>query len=646
MREFRGVILQKNLVFRGFFGTHLFPATCRKKLVKAMDEKLSALKNSEQMLEGIGESLKRFGDSKELLQKVLDTIPQTVFWKDINLNYLGCNQLFAVLAGKSCPAELLGLDDFDLPWDRDEAEFYRACDRRVMESGQAEIGIIESQVNADGELTWLETNKVPLHNDGGEVIGILGTYHDITKLKRAEEILQRNNEELERRVDERTRELAFVAHHDGLTGLANRLHFVQLLNKVLNANEQEQIALMFIDLDNFKPINDKDGHEAGDELLKQFANGLRSLLGPLDFAGRFGGDEFLCLFRNVKSQEYLEKICEEIRRQLNSEIKINGKTTIATASIGMVLCDSSEYENSDDLVNDADLAMYAAKGKGKSRYQFFDPSMRDSAQNELNEEKHIATGIIKNQFVLHYQPILNLAKRELVGFEALVRWQHPTRGLLYPDRFISTAESSGVIVPLGEQIIEIACRQLANWCRNQSNLPREFRMNINLSPRQLFEPDFVQSLRYTLSRFDIEPDSICLEITESLLLKDSGQAIQLLREIREEGIHLSLDDFGTGYSSLNYLDDLPVDSLKIDRSFVSKLDPEVGDHAIIRMIIALAETLNIGVVAEGVENEQQLKLLESMNCQFVQGYFFSRPMPVQESTQYLAQSQTAHETGI
>jgi PAS domain S-box-containing protein len=249
-----------------------------------------ASKQNAELLDGIGESLRRFGNSQELLQKVLDTIPQTVFWKDVNLNYLGCNQLFAENAGKSCPAEVIGLSDFDLPRSYDEAVSYRTCDRRVMDSGIAEIGIVETQLTANGELRWLETNKSPLHNDAGEVIGVLGTYHDITRLKRAEEGLQRDNEELERRVEERTRELKFVAHHDGLTGLANRMYFVQQLDEVLEAKEKENIALLFIDLDDFKPVNDTQGHETGDKLLMLVAKILKSVLGPDDFAGRFGGD--------------------------------------------------------------------------------------------------------------------------------------------------------------------------------------------------------------------------------------------------------------------------------------------------------------------------------------------------------------------
>ena len=598
-------------------------------------------KNSDVLLEGIGESLRRFGDSKELLQKVLDTIPQTVFWKDVNLNYLGCNQLFANNAGKSSPADLIGLSDFDLPRTNEEAIFYRSCDRRVMETGVAEMGIIESQINADGELTWLETNKAPLHNDDGEVIGVLGTYNDITRLKRAEEGLQRDNEELERRVEERTRELRFVAHHDGLTGLANRMYFVQQLNEVLESNEDEHFALMFIDLDDFKPVNDTEGHEAGDKLLVAVAKTLKSVLGPFDFAGRFGGDEFLILLRGMEGKQEVVHACDYIRERLNCDIKINGRCTMITASIGIVFSDSTQYQSSDTLINDADIAMYAAKAQGKNHHQFFSEELRDSVSAVPRMKEQIVSGIKNDQFVLHFQPIVNLSQRTLAGFESLVRWQHPTKGLLSPENFIPEAESTGMIVQLGRHIIECGCRQLAQWQNDIPNLPEDFKLNINVSPRQLLDPGFTDSLLESVDRYELQTHTVCLEITESLLFEDSDQAIKLLRQLRAYGFHLSLDDFGTGYSSLSYLDNLPVDALKIDRSFVNKLEDQFGDHAIIRMIIALAETLKIGVVAEGVETQQQLQLLESMNCKSVQGYFFSKPMPAENATAYLAQHQSS-----
>ena len=592
---------------------------------------------------GLGDSLNRFGGSTALLQKVLDTIPQCVFWKDKELNYLGCNKLFARAAGLSSPDKIVGLSDFDLPWEKEEAEFYRKCDRRVMESGNAEIGIAESQVNADGELTWLETNKAPLYNDAGEVIGVLGSYIDITRLKQAEETLQRNNEELERRVEERTREIKYVANHDKLTGLLNRGQFVQQLNEVIGIPEGENVALMFIDLDNFKPINDTQGHDAGDQLLVGVGEILKSILGPNDFAGRFGGDEFLVLMRDVNQRSEVDVVCEEILRRLNAEIEIKGNPIVVSASIGVVYCDSQDYQNCDSLLNNADLAMYAAKRQGKSRYCFFTSELRDAVDVENAIRSHIMSGIHQRQFVLHYQPIINFHDGKIRSFEALARWQHPERGLLFPSDFIPVAEATGLVVPLGHQIIETACQQLAEWDRTLGDAARDLKINVNFSPIQILESRFVDSICSVVESSGISPSRICIEISESLLVCNPEKAIQTLTKIKSFGFQLHLDDFGTGYSSLNYLDELPVDLLKIDRSFVQKLENEHNENAVVRMIIAMADALDVEVVAEGVENEIQIEMLKSMNCVLFQGNYFSKSMPADMVSQYICDYQAANQ---
>ena len=592
---------------------------------------------------GLGDSLNRFGGSTALLQKVLDTIPQCVFWKDKELNYLGCNKLFARAAGLSSPGKIVGLSDFDLPWEKEEAEFYRKCDRRVMESGNAEIGIAESQVNADGELTWLETNKAPLYNDAGEVIGVLGSFNDITRLKQAEETLQRNNEELERRVEERTREIKYVANHDKLTGLLNRGQFVQQLNEVIGIPEGENVALMFIDLDNFKPINDTQGHDAGDQLLVGVGEILKSILGPNDFAGRFGGDEFLVLMRDVNQRSEVDVVCEEILRRLNAEIEIKGNPIVVSASIGVVYCDSQDYQNCDSLLNNADLAMYAAKRQGKSRYCFFTSELRDAVDVENAIRSHIMSGIHQRQFVLHYQPIINFHDGKIRSFEALARWQHPERGLLFPSDFIPVAEATGLVVPLGHQIIETACQQLAEWDRTLGDAARDLKINVNFSPIQILESRFVDSICSVVESSGISPSRICIEISESLLVCNPEKAIQTLTKIKSFGFQLHLDDFGTGYSSLNYLDELPVDLLKIDRSFVQKLENEHNENAVVRMIIAMADALDVEVVAEGVENEIQIEMLKSMNCVLFQGNYFSKSMPADMVSQYICDYQAANQ---
>ena len=269
--------------------------------------------------------------------------------------------------------------------------------------------------------------------------------------------------------------------------------------------------------------------------------------------------------------------------------------------------------------------------------------MRESTEIEVNIEREVSAAISNKQFVLHYQPIVDNKEKCVKGFEALVRWQHPQKGLLYPSNFIQVAESTGLIVPLGRQVLESACAQLAQWKREGALLRPDFKININVSPRELLDTDFLPNLLKTVERHGLENRNIGIEITETLLLLNHERAIKLLMDVRKHGFHLSLDDFGSGYSSLNYLDDLPVDTLKIDRAFITKLGRGVGDHAIVRMILALAKTLDIGVVAEGVETATQLERLESMDCHCIQGYYFAQPLTSEEATGYLASDQLIFE---
>jgi len=343
------------------------------------------------------------------------------------------------------------------------------------------------------------------------------------------------------------------------------------------------------------------------------------------------------LLRNVRDQSQVQERLERIRLRLNSDVTIRGQRLMVTASIGIVCCASQRYANCDELINDADLAMYAAKENGKNSYCFFSESMRESSAQKLSLRNDIADGIVGEQFVTYYQPIVRVPDCTISGFEALVRWQHPTHGLVDPAEFIPIAEESGLIIQLGEQVLRAACQQMAQWRSDVPDLAEDLTVTVNLSARQLLEPGYVKALRRTVERYGISPHQLCLEITESLLVADTELAIELLREIRSDGFHLSLDDFGTGYSSLNYLDEFPVDSLKIDRSFVQKLNDQ-HDNAIVRAILAMAKTLGIEVVAEGVEDEMQIAFLQSVQCDFLQGYYFAEPLPAALATEFLIKS--------
>ena len=582
-------------------------------------------------VDGIGTA---FAGTQAVLQQVIDTLPQNVFWKDKNLVYRGCNQTFAEVAGRSKPDELVGLTDFDLPWNTEEAEFFRQCDRKVMESGVPLLGIIETQVNADGKQTWLETNKVPLRNAEGQVLGVLGTFIDITEIKQVKDDLEKINQELELRVQQRTKQLQFAADHDGLTGLLNRSSFVKKLNDINDACEPKSIALLFIDLDNFKPINDTEGHEAGDKVLVQLANVLRKTSGPDDFAARLGGDEFLLLLQN-RSEDQLHSILEQIHRSVIYQAEVCNFPCRLTASIGVVNCSPGDYECSEDLIKDADVAMYAAKSQGKNSFCFYSDNLRQSSENGLKLESALFAGISQDQFLVHFQPIVDSSADRIVGFEALARWQHPEKGLLFPSCFVSPAEANGAIVPLGKKIFDLACAQTAQWFERFPQLTENFRTNINVSARQLFEEDFLQTICDITAKHGVDNRNIGIEITESVMLKDQVQAISILQEMRDAGFHIALDDFGTGFSSLSYIDDLPLNAVKIDRSFISKLGCDAADYAIVQMILALAKTLNISAIAEGVENPFQLERLNEMGCHLLQGYHYSCPLPAEEATSYL-----------
>lgn len=575
-------------------------------------------------------------ESARLLQLVLDTIPQKVFWKDTESVYLGCNQLFAADAGLESPEEIIGLTDFELPWTEDEARFYRSCDRRVMDSNEPEIGIVETQTTSTGELTWLETNKVPLLNDAGEVIGMLGSYHDITKIKKAEQMLRRSHEHLEKCIEERTKRLRYIAQHDSLTNLSNRRHFQGELEKVVFANEP--FAMLFVDLDRFKPVNDSLGHDAGDQLLIQIGEILLSAA-PGGCVGRFGGDEFTILLRNVRTRDEVIETCNLIQKSMHENVVIEGAPMPVSASIGIVIDLEGNYRTGSEVLRDADIAMYDAKRSGKAGYRVCSDDLLQDARERLTLEKMIREGITNNEFHVAYQPILDLATGKPKAFEALVRWQNPELGLLGPDEFLSLAEETGLLCDIGEQVVLDVCTQLANW--RLQNLAVDMTIGVNLSVVQLRSPDFLGFLAAAVESTGLRAEDISIEITESLLLEENENSERSLKQLRERGHRLMLDDFGTGYSSLSYVHRFQFDSLKIDKSFIQSVEFDRSSQAIVKTIIGLAENLDLDIVAEGVETESQEAWLQEANCQLAQGFRYATPMSAAEATEYLKQQSSS-----
>lgn len=446
--------------------------------------------------------------------------------------------------------------------------------------------------------------------------------------------LRRNLEVLEDSIAERRKSEALLRHnafHDQLTGLPNRALFMSRLAGEIEKAKQLQdylFAVLFIDLDRFKVVNDSLGHIVGDQLLIAIARRLTACLRPVDLVARLGGDEFALLIDNLNSIRDATDVAERIQAELKLPFHLNGHEIFSSASVGIALS-SIGYTQPQDLLRDADTAMYRAKLLGKTRYEIFDPTMHDSVVTLLQLETDLRRAIARQEFQLYYQPIILLETGKITGFEALVHWQHPTRGLVPPGDFISVAEETGAIVPLGYWVIQEACRQMQAWL---SQFPeKSLTLSVNISSKQFSQPDLIEQISQTLQTTGLAADKFKLEITESVIMENAESATAMLLHLRDLGIELQLDDFGTGYSSLSYLHRFPVDGLKIDRSFISQGDPKhsCGSQIltpIVGTILTLAENMNIDVTAEGVETANQLAQLKSLACKYAQGYFFARPL--------------------
>ena len=422
---------------------------------------------------------------------------------------------------------------------------------------------------------------------------------------------------------------------DPLTGLPNRVLFMDRVNDLItrsSATGEFGFAVFFLDVDRFKIINDSLGHAAGDELLTGVAHRLEQSLRCTDTVARFspectlarlGGDEFTVLLPGVRSAADARVAAERLVAAASAPFELEGRHVVVTISVGIVLGDA-RYQRAEDMVRDADTAMYCAKDRGRDRCEIFDVSMLAAAEERLRIESDLRRAIEREEFRLHYQPIVTLSGQQLSGFEALVRWQHPERGLVPPGDFIPIAEETGLIVPIGLWVLREACRQMRAW---DAEFPEcaNLLLNVNLSARQCLHPELVGDVKRVLTETGLEPARLKLEITESLVLGGSDQVIGILRALRDLGVQLGLDDFGMGYSALSYLQRLPVQTLKIDRSFVKGIQ-NAGNVEIVRAILSLASGLSMNVTAEGVETADQAALLKDLDCEFGQGFFFDRPL--------------------
>ncbi|HUF53220.1 MAG TPA: EAL domain-containing protein [Dehalococcoidia bacterium] len=489
--------------------------------------------------------------------------------------------------------------------------------------------------------------STPILSRDGEVLGTFAAYYTQPREpdSRDRELIERAKHvagvAIERARSEQI--INHMAYHDALTGLPNRALFSDRLTMaVAQARRTDQkLAVLFLDLDQFKMVNDTVGHAGGDELIVAVARQIERLLRDGDTVARVGGDEFTLLLPDIESVEVAVNVGKRILDTLNQPRVVAGEQFQATTSIGIAIY-PADGEDADSLLRNADSAMYRAKDQGRNNYQLYTAAMNVDVRERLALGNDLRLALEHSEFEVHYQPIVDASRGKIVGVEALVRWQHPTRGLVAPEGFIRLAEETGLIVPLGESVLRTACAQCKTW----QDSGHQLRVSVNFSARQFQQPNMVAIIRRVLHETGLEPDSLTLEITEGILMRDLDLAVTTLTELRRMGVAVSIDDFGTGYSSLNYLKRFPVDELKIDRSFVQDITNDSDDAAIVEAVIALASSLNLRIVAEGVETDQQRAFLLERNCIEMQGYLFSKPMPAGEMTGLLAVSERESEIAL
>ncbi len=484
--------------------------------------------------------------------------------------------------------------------------------------GGETVRLQEGAYPGDDSERWIDGIFTPQKSPDGEVIGVVGIIHDITERQKAEE------------------RLLHTAFHDPLTGLPNRSYFMDRLRRSterVRHNPEFLFGVLFLDLDRFKVVNDSLGHFAGDELLVQLARRLEELVRPGDTVARLGGDEFAVLLYDLQGEDDCTAIARRIQAGLNAPFVVQERNVFTSASVGIALS-AKGYERPEDFLRDADIAMYRAKAAGRGRFELFGRDMHDQAVALLQLETDLRLALEREEFLLHYQPIIRLETGRLVGFEALLRWKHPDRGLISPAKFIDVAEDTGLILPLGRWVLARACEQLHGW-RDQFKGADDLSIHVNLSGKQFLQPDGIEEIGSVVSESGLPGGSIKLEITESVILENADAVADALAALRERGLELSIDDFGTGYSSLSYLHQFPFDTLKIDRSFVSKNGVDESNLEIVRAIIALAHNLGMDVIAEGVETARQLEDLRKLECEYGQGYLFSSPLDEDSAAEYI-----------
>jgi diguanylate cyclase (GGDEF)-like protein/PAS domain S-box-containing protein len=474
-----------------------------------------------------------------------------------------------------------------------------------------------------GQLRWVLLSVATIKDTQNHSANLIFQMQDISDRKQAE------------------KKLVHDAFHDALTGLPNRMFFTdQLKQSVQRVKRTQQLpfAVLFLDFDRFKIINDSLGHMVGDQLLIAIANRLRAGVRPGDTVARLGGDEFTILLDSLKSPDDAIDMARRLLSNLSEHFKLPGREVFITASIGVALS-TAGYEHAEDVLRDADTAMYRAKSLGGARYEIFDKKMDANARDLLQIETDLWRALERDELTLDYQPIVSLRTGRIAGFEALLRWLHPSRGMVSPLEFISVAEETGLIIPMGQWVLNQACAQTREWQKRYPQKP-PLTISVNLSPKQFMQRDLIDQISLALDKGGLSPASLKVEITEGMVMQNVESTMQMLGQLQALGIAISLDDFGTGYSSLSYLHRFPISTLKIDQSFVSSMSNNQESLEIVRTILGLARNLKMEVIAEGVETLEQAVELKAMNCEYGQGYYFSKALNANSAVRFLSSDST------
>ena len=527
------------------------------------------------------------------------------------LELLGLDgQTLSVIDWRNPEAVLLHVDGS--PMEREQMPMNVA-----LATGKRALGTLGREREGDGNWAWLAIAVDPRFDGEGRLRDLVCTFEDVTAQKTTEA------------------ELAIQTFRDRLTSLPNRALFMERLSQAILRVDRRglNVGVLFLDLDRFKVINDSLSHEAGDQLLVQVAKRLRGSLRPEDTVARLGGDEFVVLFEDLPRINDALRVAERIQRAFEPAFVLQGQEAYTTCSMGLALGNSSSTAPS-ELLRDAEVAMYRAKAKREGSIEVFDPSMNAQALERFQMESELRRGLERDEFILFYQPLVSLASGTINGWEALVRWKHPERGMVPPLEFISLAEETGLIVPLGKWVLEEAVRQAGIWAeRFPSDPPRL--ISVNISGRQFQQRDLIGTVLSALDQSRFDPRCLKLEITESVMMKDPKASLDAMKVFRSHAIHLVIDDFGTGYSSLSYLKRFPVDTLKVDKSFVDGLGKDPESTAIVQAVISLAKALGMRVTAEGIETRDQLERLRELGCDHGQGYFLAKPLPAEAAEELL-----------